>query len=434
MTSDWINYKLQDIGQIITGKTPKGGNPLFEGMSVPFITPGDFRGNKITANSKRFISNEGAISVKNCILPKNAIMVTCIGDLGKVMLAERTCVTNQQINSVIVDETRFSADFIYYSLAIRGAVFNELAGGTVIQIVNKSAFSNISLAAPSLAVQLEIVNLLCALDDKIENLRAQNTALESIAQTLFRSWFVNFDPVHAKAAGNAPECMSPERAALFPSEFEESELGAVPKGWGGKRFCDTLNIHSGGTPKTAVAAYWGGAVPWFSVTDAPKPGQVFVLNTEKKITELGLSNSPARLLPARATIISARGTVGKTAMVEGRMSINQSCYALSPQQKFGEYWVYFQTLRLISQLKQMAHGGVFDTITKSTFEGISVVVPPTDIQEQFSRVCTPVFDIIANNGRLCLALASLRDHLLPALISGKLSIGEAEDAVEKLEM
>ena len=174
--------------------------------------------------------------------------------------------------------------------------------------LNTDILSRVPVSIPSINTQKRIVAVLDALSNSIETLQHQNTTLEAIAQRLFRSWFVNFDPVHAKAAGLEPEAMSADLAALFPSEFEESALGLIPKGWSAPPYSENIVIHSGGTPKTSMPEYWNGDIPWFSVTDAPAAGQVFVLKTEKHITKAGLANSPARLLPHRSTIISARGT------------------------------------------------------------------------------------------------------------------------------
>lgn len=312
----------------------------------------------------------------------------------------------------------------------RSYAIGQMVGTSGRQRIPNEAVLNFSVELPEECYRHKVAHLLGNVEDVCSNLHHQNSTLEAIAQRLFRSWFVNFDPVHAKAADKEPEAMSAEVAALFPREFENSELGPIPKGWLVSPYADTVEILSGGTPKTSVGEYWNGEIPWFSVTDAPVAGQVFVLRTEKHITKAGLENSPAKLLPSRSTIISARGTVGKIGMVSGQITINQSCYALSPKNDQGVYWVYFQTRNLVSVLKQMAHGGVFDTITRDTFKGVKVVIPHKAIFDAFSSVSKPLFDAIECNGRLVLCLNELRDHLLPRLISGELSLEEAEKAVE----
>jgi len=321
--------------------------------------------------------------------------------------------------------------YLYYCLADPTFIEYTMATckGAKMPRGDKGAMLQYLVSKPDLAIQKKVSSILKSLDESILTLQNQNASLEAIAERLFRSWFVNFDPVHAKAAGKEPEAMSAELAALFPSEFEDSELGPIPKGWAISPYSDAIDILSGGTPKTSAGHYWNGDIPWFSVTDAPVSGQVFVLRTEKHITKAGLENSPAKLLPPRSTIISARGTVGKIGMVSGQMTINQSCYALSPKSDQGVYWVYFQTRNLVCALKQMAHGGVFDTITRDTFKGVKVVIPPTAIFGAFSSASRPLFDAIECNGRLILCLTELRDHLLPRLISGKLSLEDAEQVV-----
>jgi type I restriction enzyme S subunit len=224
--------------------------------------------------------------------------------------------------------------------------------------------------------------------------------------------------------------MDAATGALFPSEFEESELGPIPKGWSVKSFGDSVTILGGGTPKTSISEYWDGDIPWFSVVDAPATGQVFTLDTTKKITRLGLENCSAKLLPSMTTIISARGTVGKVAMTGSAMVMNQSCYGLRPKVVGGEPFTYFSTLRFVDGLRQIAHGAVFDTITRSSFDQLSACRPPDDVIACFGATTAPLLDRIRVNGHQAMTLAALRDTLLPRLISGKLRLPESVVAAE----
>jgi type I restriction enzyme S subunit len=179
-------------------------------------------------------------------------------------------------------------------------------------------------------------------------------------------------------------------------------------------------VIGGGTPKTSVPEYWGGDIPWFSVVDAPSTADVFVVDTEKYITEAGLNGSSTKLLPAGTTIISARGTVGRLALTGRPMAMNQSCYGL--RGKAGDqYFTYFSTTRLVEQLKQRAHGSVFDTITQETFAGVSLCCPPSEVIKVFEQVVDPLLMRIRENLMQSNSLASIRDALLPRLISGQLS-------------
>jgi type I restriction enzyme S subunit len=284
---------------------------------------------------------------------------------------------------------------------------------------------SIQLPLPSLETQKKIAGTLSKLDDRITLLRETNTTLEAIAQALFKSWFVDFDPVHAKMQGRAPEGMDEATAALFPDSFEESELGLVPKGWSMISFRDSINVIGGGTPKTSVPEYWGGDIPWFSIVDAPSTSDVFVVDTEKHITEAGLNGSSTKLLPAGTTIISARGTVGRLALTGCPMAMNQSCYGL--RGKAGDqYFTYFSTTRLVEQLKQRAHGSVFDTITQETFAGVSLCYPATEVIQAFEQFVEPLLMRIRENLIQASSLASLRDALLPRLFSGQLRVPEVD--------
>ena len=277
--------------------------------------------------------------------------------------------------------------------------------------------------------QRKIVETLGTLDDKIELNRRMNETLEAMARALFKSWFVDFDPVRAKAEGRDPGLPKP-LADLFPDSFEDSALGDIPKGWSVERFADTVNIIGGGTPKTAVPDYWDGEIPWFSVVDAPNNSDVWVVDTAKKITREGIENSSTRILSVGTTIISARGTVGRVALVAVPMAMNQSCYGL--RGKFGARgsFTYYTTRELVTRLQQHAHGSVFDTITQDTMAGVSLASPPAALIEIFETRAGPVLERIRASLFDSQTLAALRDSLLPRLISGELRVKAAERLME----
>lgn len=188
-------------------------------------------------------------------------------------------------------------------------------------------------------------------------------------------------------------------------------------------FRETIQIIGGGTPKTSNPDFWGGDIPWFSVVDAPAITDVFVVDTEKHITEAGLNGSSTKLLPAGTTIISARGTVGRLALTGCPMTMNQSCYGLRGLAG-DSYFTYFSTKRLVEQLQQRAHGSVFDTITQETFAGVPVCFPHESFINAFEGNVEPLMLRIRKNLMQAQTLATLRDTLLPRLISGQLRLPE----------
>ncbi|EAX0984317.1 restriction endonuclease subunit S, partial [Salmonella enterica] len=279
--------------------------------------------------------------------------------------------------------------------------------------------------------------------------------LEQISQTLFKSWFVDFDPVidNALDAGNPiPEALQSRAElrqkirnsadfkplpadirALFPAEFEETELGWMPKGWITTSFNDLIELIGGGTPKTSVEEFWNGDIPWFSVVDAPSESDVYVLTTEKKITIEGLNNSSAKLLRKGTTIISARGTVGKCAMVAVPMAMNQSCYGVIGKNNISDEYIYFQLKNAVQTLQQMGHGSVFNTITRDTFKNIKVPFCNEELTNSYSLLVKNYFSKILNNNYQNIALTNLRDTLLPKLISGELSLEDLPNLAKQTE-
>src|SRR5437868_3674533 len=229
----WSIFTLNDIGRIITGKTPPTSVQAYFNGDIPFVTPSDMDGRKVISETERYLTEDGAEAVKGAKLPKDAVMVSCIGsDMGKVALAGKDCVTNQQLNSIIVNEDH-CPHYIYYNLSNRKNELRSLAGsGSAQPILNKGHFSQLTICCPPLKKEEQaIAQVLGTLDNKIELNRRMNETLEAMARALFKSWFVDFDPVRAKAEGRTPYGMNAETAAFFPSAFEDSELGEIPKEW-----------------------------------------------------------------------------------------------------------------------------------------------------------------------------------------------------------
>jgi len=276
-----------------------------------------------------------------------------------------------------------------------------------------------------------------------------NRTLEAMAQALFKSWFIDFDPVvvNALRAGNPVPEKFAQRAAhyrdnpdalglpedtlrQFPDCFQDSELGPIPEGWEIESLFALFTLIGGGTPKTSVPEYWNGDIPWFSVVDAPAPSDVYVIDTEKHVTHLGVDKSSTKILPVGTTIISARGTVGKCALVGVPMAMNQSCYGVQGKEGISSLFTYFTIRFQVSDLQRSGHGSVFNTITRETFKSISIPFPGKEITQLFENSIKIFMEQIHANLFQTKILARLRDTLLPKLISGELRVPDAEKVVE----
>ncbi len=260
-----------------------------------------------------------------------------------------------------------------------------------------------------------------------------------MARALFKSWFVDFDPVRVKAALASPpsdasdwtaeraraylDSMDDSVADLFPDRLVDSELGEIPEGWEVGVLDDAIRLLSGGTPRTSVANYWDGDIPWYTAKDAPCLSDVFVLETKRNITQAGIENSATKLLPMGTTIITARGTVGTLACLGVPMAMNQTCYGIQGTHGYPELFTYLNVRTVVDELQQRTHGTVFDTITRQTFKFVETVMPPAKLAKAFESTVKPIMRCILKNLHESRALATQRDALLPKLVSGELGVG-----------
>ena len=331
-------------------------------------------------------------------------------------------------------DPRVDEDFVYYVARhpeFRAYAKSRMEGTSGRQRVSWQAISDYEIPDFSSVERSGIGSVLSSLDNLIANNRKVNQVLEAMARALFQAWFVDFEPVRAKLEGRWRRGQSlPGLPAhlydFFPDRLVDSELGEIPQGWAIGNFSSAVEIIGGGTPKTSVSEYWGGDIPWFSVVDTPASSDVFVVQTEKSITRFGLNESSARMIAKGTTIISARGTVGNLAIAGRDMTFNQSCYAFRGKKGSGDYFVFLSAQCMVEQLKAMAHGSVFSTITRQTFDAVRCMLPPEQVLKQFERSAASLFDAIFGNVNESCSLARLRDTLLPKLISGELRIPEAE--------
>lgn len=364
----------------------------------------------------------------------------CSADVLVIKNKDKRIITNRFLFLLLITE-----EFINYTV--------RTSKGTKMPRGDKDAILKYKVIIPSeIKYQRIIENILFDLFKKISLNNCSNNTLEQISQAIFKSWFVDFDPVTAKekvllAGGsqdeaiqaamevisgkNADELKSMETeepgefselqqtAELFPSSFVDSELGRIPEGWGITPYIDTINIISGGTPKKSEPSFWNGDICWFSIKDCPSDGNVFVVDTEEKITSLGLRNSSIKILPQGTTIIPARDTVGKLTITGVDTSINQSCYGIQGK---SENDVFFNYLNLKHYLKQCVHAAVFDTVTRESFKEVKTLNFCNSLKELFERRVCEMFDHIKINVIENITLKNIKDHLLPKLLSGEISL------------
>lgn len=470
--------KLQDIIDIKHGFAFKGEYFKDQETNNVLVTPGNFRiGGGFKADKfkyydgpieSEYVLKEGDLVVTMTDLSKQA---DTLGYSALIPRSERyTFLHNQRVGLVTIKhEDKIDKNFLYFLLRTseyRHFIVGSATGSTV-KHTSPSRILSYSCELPDIITQKKISKLLIGLEKKIDICTLLNSQLESLSQTIFKSWFVDFDPVHAKK--NALEagltkaqseqasmaviaglCSPSDYAenikeiekkleerlvsigkekteelkatsSLFPSEFDDSELGLIPKGWVVTSIYDLVTLYGGGTPKRSEATYWGGDIPWFSVQDVPT-NSITLIDTEEKITELGLKKSSTRILPVGTTIITARGTVGKLGLTRVPMAMNQSCYGVYHKEGLGPVFNFFNLKRVVQTLQQNAHGAVFDTITHTTFQTCKVPFGGNDLPQRYENIASVLIDKMEQNQREIISLSSLRDTLLPKLLSGEINL------------
>ncbi|HCJ8919619.1 TPA: restriction endonuclease subunit S [Escherichia coli] len=468
-----MRYKTYCFGDLVEkwidnrGKTPplsENGIPLLEVKHLPEsnLYP------KIVGT--KFVDKETYDSWFRAYLEPNDILFSTVGTTARVVMTPptETVAIAQNILGIRFKKDLVDPWFMFYYM--RGKQFQhdiEARLVTTVQAsIKRADMVGIPIAVPQLDAQKELVHRVISLDHKIQLNQDINQTLEQMAQALFKSWFVDFEPVKAKMAvlesgGSQADAMlaamtaisgkdadalvvfereQPEQyaelkatAELFPSAMQESELGEIPEGWELSSLSEKIKLIGGGTPKRSEPEFWNGDICWYSVKDAPADSDVFVIDTTEKITKKGLDKSSAKLLPIGTTIISARGTVGKLALTATEMAMNQSCYGISGGEFSGPLLTYLKVKQCVDVLKRNTHGAVFDTITTSTFDTVVTLTASKIVNHRFEKIVTPLFNDIENNLRTNASLTQLRDTLLPKLLSGEITLPEAEQAVSEVE-
>ena len=296
--------------------------------------------------------------------------------------------------------------FAYYFLQTMG--FERLDAGASNPSLNRNHIHTIPVRFPPLPVQRRIAGILSAYDELMENSQRRIRLLEAMARTLYREWFVHFRfPGHEKH----PRVASP--------------LGDIPQGWEVKPFTEIADVLSGGTPKTDVAEYWDGEIPFFTPRDVPDC--FYVQDTDKHTNELGLSKCASELYPPDTVFITARGTVGKVALPSVPMAMNQSCYALRGKPGIPQRFLFLMTLQQVDYLKTNTGGATFDTIVVDTFRRMEVVKPARDVVARFAKKTDGIFEQVNTLQRQIQNLRRTRDLLLPRLLSGQVELASSSE-------
>ena len=308
MNADWLEITLGEVATLQRGfDLPQQNRKL---GNIPIIS----------SSGKTDTHNEARVTAPGVVTGR-------YGTIGQVFFIEEDFFP---LNTTlwVKDFHGNEPHFVYYLL--KTLDFQQFNDKSSVPGINRNHVHLYKVCLPPLETQKKIASILGALDDKIELNRRTNATLETIAQTLFKSWFVDFDIVKAKALGLEPKGVDAATAALFPSAFVSSSMGEIPEGWEVKEIGDEVNLFGGGTPSTTEPKYWeNGMHAWVTPKDLSGVQEPVLLKTERKITTAGLSTITSGVLPIGTVLMSSRAPIGYVAISQIPISINQGFIAKS---------------------------------------------------------------------------------------------------------
>ena len=429
MSSDWpLKYLEQIADEVTVGYVgPMASEYVKSG--VPFLRSLNIEPFGVNTNDIKFITPEFHRRIKKSALRPGDVAIVRTGKPGTCAVIPDWLENANCSDLVLVKCGReIRPRFLcYWVNSVASYHISSHTVGAVQQHFNVGAAKIMKVAVPSLQAQDEVIAVLGGLDDRIAILCETNATLEAIAQALFKSWFVDFDPVRARMEGRAPEGMDEATAALFPDEFEELELGLVPSGWHVMPIGDVVEAVGGATPDTKNPAYWEPAVHcWTTPKDLSGIAAPVLLNTERKLSDQGLAKIGSGALPIGTLLLSSRAPIGYLALAQVPLAINQGYIAMLPGGLLPPLHLLFWCRQNMENIKGRANGSTFMEISKKAFRPIPALVPAPEIIQTFADVAGRLFDRLIENEKQAQTLATLRDTLLPRLISGQLRLPEAK--------
>jgi len=423
MAGEWRDIALEDVADELTvGYVgPMASEYVDDG--IPFLRSLNVDPLRINKNDLKFITPDFHKRIRKSRLTPGDVVIVRTGKPGACSVVPEWLADANCSDLVIVRcgpqlDNRFLA---YYVNTVACHHVAAHLVGAVQQHFNVGSARTLRINLPPIAEQKAIAAVLGALDDMIELNRRMNATLEAMARALFQSWFVDFDPVRAKLDGRDPVGLDPATAALFPEHLEDSPLGHIPKGWEMKTIGDIGDVICGKTPPTSISDYYGEDIP-------DMHGNVFGAATARKLSHAGANSQANKTLPPGSLCVSCIATPGLVVITSEDSQTNQQINSVVPHQKEETYFWYWVMTGLGAEIASSGSGGsVLVNLSKGRFETLQVIKPPHALIRAYHNAVRPLFEAVLANTHQSRTLATLRDTLLPKLLSGELSVTKVEE-------
>lgn len=452
MRSDWKEYKLSKIIEIIGGGTPKTTNKDYWNGEIPWLSVVDFNNDdRYVLHTEKTITKVGLKNSSTKLLAEGQIIISARGTIGALAQLKYPMAFNQSCYGIKAREEFAHNDFIYYLLKNTINNLKQISHGAVFNTITRDTFNAIDVKVPGKDTQLKISKVLGSLDDKIANNNRLNQTLEEIAQALFKSWFVDFDPVkakiQAKAEGKDPQMAAmmaisgkkqqeiqqlpqekqnelAQTASLFPDKLMESELGLIPEGWELKPLYETAEYVNGGAFKTKDFSESKQGLPIIKIVEL-KSG----LSSQTKYTE---KNIPVKYKINNDDMLYSWSGSPETSLevfkwYGGPGWLNQHIFKINTvrieQKVFVYYLLKFLKPQLINIAKNKQTTGL-GHVTVADMKRMQVVVPDDNSCQLIKNHFISLFEQVSNCMKQNSVLSQQRDTLLPKLLSGEIIIND----------
>lgn len=412
---NWQEVKLGDLAEYVTVGYVGPMAHEYLSSGIPFLRSQDIKPYRIDVSDITYISETFHEKIKKSALQPGDVVIVRTGRPGtSAVIPESLSVANCSDMVIVRPGQNLDSRFLcYYINSIAQDHVSAYSVGAVQQHYNVGSAKELKILLPPLPEQQAIARILGALDDKIELNRRMNHTLEEMARALFKSWFVDFDPVTAKAEGRVPYGMNAETAFLFPAEFEETDEGVIPKGWKIGTVGEVFDLTMGQSPPGETYNEVGEGIAFYQGrTDFgvryPTP-RIYC-------------TTPTRYANPGDTLVSVRAPVGDINMANEKCSIGRGLAAV--RHKSGSRsFTYYSMLFLKEEFDVFeGEGTLFGSISGDGFRNIKTVIPSPEIISEFEQKVYSIDQTIENNESQIKSLASIRNALLPKLMSGEVRV------------
>ena len=435
---EWHEVELGGVcTKIGSGATPRGGQGVYlEDGPYALIRSQNIYNAGFAHDGLAFIGDDQAEALSHVEVLPNDVLLNITGDsVARVCQVDPQILparVNQHVTIVRPDPEKLDPSFLRYYLAapeVQGTLLSWAGSGGTRNALTKRMIESFVVRAPkALAEQRAIARVLCALDDKIELNRRMNETLEEMARAMFKSWFVDFDPVRAKIEGRwrrgeSLPGLPADLYDLFPDRLVDSDLGEIPEGWGVKPLGSFGEIITGKTPSTKRSEYYGEEVPFLRIPDMH--GKMYALKTEMMLSAQGVESQSKKTLPPGSVSVSCIATPGLVVLNHRDTQTNQQINSIIPYDQSISKYLYWTCSHLSSDIATGGLGGsVFGNMNKSTFSALLAIHPEPTTVRAFDALVSPIHAAILANEDQANALAAQRDALLPKLVSGEVGVGQ----------